>query len=62
MENREDFQTALAEAILEDTDADFLYELAFNYLMIDYDGRTDNELKEVAVDYAPYLIEEYFAE
>ena len=60
MEDREEFQIALAEAILDDTDADFLYELAFNYLMIDYDGRTDKELKEVAVDYAPYLIEEYF--
>lgn len=60
MENREDFQTALAEAILNDSDTASLYELAFNYLMIDYDGRTDKELKEVAVDYAPYLIEEYF--
>ena len=57
MEDREEFQIALAEAILEDSDADFLYELAFNYLMIDYDGRSDEELKETAEAFAPHLLE-----
>lgn len=55
--DRESFQADLVDAILQDTDVEFLYEMAFNYLMNDFDSRTEGELAEIAQEYAPQLME-----
>lgn len=53
-ENREEFQIALVENILDDSDMESLYEMAFEYLMREFDARSIQELiEETKISFSP---------